>query len=135
MSTDPCLSLEKSVSSFALNEYYEKAYDLVLSGKARDAFNLEKEPAAMRDRYGHTTFGQGALLARRLIEAGTRFVQLNWPAVANGNPEVDAWDTHAANFGPLKNLHCPILDKALSALIEDMDQRGLFEDTLSGRRR
>jgi len=122
--------LEKSVSSFALNEYYEKAYDLVLSGKARDAFNLEKEPAAMRDRYGRTTFGQGALLARRLIEAGTRFVQLNWPAVANGNPEVDAWDTHAANFGPLKNLHCPVLDKALSALIEDMDQRGLFEDTL-----
>ena len=122
--------LEKAVSSFALNEYYEKAYDLVLSGKARDAFDLNKETDQVRDRYGRTTFGQSALLARRLIEAGTRFVQVNWPSVANGNPEETAWDTHAANFGPLKNLHCPVLDKALSALIEDMDQRGLFQDTL-----
>jgi hypothetical protein len=122
--------LDKAVSSYALNEYYGKAYDLVLSGKARDAFDLSKEPDKVRDRYGRTTFGQGALLCRRLIEAGTRFVQLNWPAVANGNPEIDAWDTHAANFGPLKNLHCPILDRSLSALIEDMDQRGMFADTL-----
>ena len=122
--------LEQAVSSYALNEYYEKAYDLVLSGKARDAFDLNKESAKVRDRYGRTTFGQGALLSRRLIEAGTRFVQLNWPAVANGNPEVDAWDTHAANFGPLKNLHCPVLDRGLSALIEDMDQRGLLKETL-----
>ena len=122
--------LEKAVSGYALNEYYEKAYDLVLSGKARDAFDLTKETEKVRDRYGRTTFGQGALLARRLVEAGTRFVQLNWPAVANGNPEVDSWDTHAANFGPLKNLHCPVLDRSLSALIEDLDQRGLFKDTL-----
>jgi len=122
--------LDAAVSSYALNEYYEKAYDLVLSGKARDAFDLNKESDKVRDRYGRNTFGQGALLTRRLIEAGTRFVQLNWPAVANGNPEVDAWDTHAANFGPLKNLHCPVLDRGLSALIEDFDQRGLFKDTL-----
>ncbi len=84
----------------------------------------------MRDRYGRTTFGQGALLSRRLIEAGTRFVQLNWPSVANGDPETTAWDTHASNFGPLKNLHCPVLDRSLSALIEDMDQRGMFAETL-----
>ena len=122
--------LEKAVSAYALNEYYDKAYDLVLSGKARDAFDLTKEPDKVRDRYGRTTFGQGALLARRLIEAGTRFVQLNWPSVANGDPETTAWDTHAANFGPLKNLHCPVLDRSLSALIEDMDQRGMFADTL-----
>jgi len=116
--------LDKAVSSFALNEYYEKAYDLVLSGKARDAFDLAKEPSKTRDRYGRHTFGQSCLMARRLIEAGTRFVQVNWPSVANGNPETDAWDTHAANFGPLKNLHCPKLDRALSALLDDMDQRG-----------
>jgi hypothetical protein len=127
---DSMPELEKAVSSYALNEYYEKAYDLVLSGKAREAFDLNKEPDKVRERYGRTTFGQGALLARRLVEAGTRFVQLNWPAVANGDPTVDAWDTHAANFGPLKNLHCPILDRTLSALIEDLDQRGLFQDTL-----
>ena len=84
----------------------------------------------MREKYGRTTFGQGALLARRLIEAGTRFVQLNWPSVANGNPEVDAWDTHFSNFKPLKNLHCPVLDKALSGLLEDMHDRGLLKETL-----
>src|SRR5213083_281096 len=122
--------LEKAVSSTAVDEYYAKAYDLVLSGKARSAFDLEQEPVAVRERYGRTTFGQGALLARRLVEAGTRLVQLNWPAVANGNPEVDAFDTHAANFGPLKNLHCPILDRTLSALLEDLDQRGLLNETL-----
>src|SRR5712692_898251 len=122
--------LDKAVSSYALNEYYAKAYDLVLSGKAREAFDLTKESDKVRDRYGRTTFGQGALLTRRLIEAGTRFVQLNWPSVANGDPETTAWDTHAANFGPLKNLHCPVLDKTLSALLEDMDQRGMLAETL-----
>jgi hypothetical protein len=122
--------LEKAVSSYALDEYYQKAYSLLLSGKARAAFDLEQEKPETRERYGRTTFGQGALLARRLVEAGTRFVQVNWPAVANGDPLVDAWDTHAANFGPLKNLHCPILDKALSALLEDMGQRGLLKETL-----
>ena len=122
--------LEKAVESSALNEYYEKAYDLVLSGKARAAFDLEQEPDAVRDRYGRHTFGQSVLMARRLIEAGTRFVQVNWPAVANGNPEIDAWDTHAANFGPLRNLHCPKLDQSLSALLEDMSQRGLLDETL-----
>ncbi len=122
--------LEKAVGQHALDEYYERAYDLVLSGKARAAFDLEQEPVAVRERYGRTTFGQGALMARRLVEAGTRFVQLNWPSVANGNPETTAWDTHAANFGPLKNLHCPVLDQALSALLEDMDDRGLLDETL-----
>ena len=57
----------------------------MLSGKARDAFDLAKEPDKVRERYGRTTFGQGMLLSRRLIEAGTRFVQMNWPAVANGD--------------------------------------------------
>jgi uncharacterized protein (DUF1501 family) len=57
-------------------------------------------------------------------------VQTNWPAVANGDPTVDAWDTHAANFGPLRNLHCPKLDSGLSALLEDLDERGLLKETL-----
>lgn len=122
--------LENAVGEFAVDEYYENAFDLVLSGKARNAFDLSQEASKVRERYGHTTFGQGALLARRLIEAGTRFVQLNWPAVANGNPELDAWDTHAANFKPLKNLHCPVLDQSLSALLEDMHDRGLLDETL-----
>src|SRR5206468_10233869 len=110
--------------------YYGRAFDLILSGRARDAFDLTKEPAAVRDRYGRTTFGQSCLLARRLVEAGTRVVQVNWPAVANGNPQVDAFDTHAANLGPLKNLHCPKLDSGLPALIADLDERGLLKDTV-----
>ena len=57
-------------------------------------------------------------------------MQVNWPAVANGDPTVDAWDTHSSNFGPLKNLHCPILDRALSALLADLSERGLLKDTL-----
>jgi uncharacterized protein (DUF1501 family) len=122
--------LERAVESSAIDKYYQKAFDLVLSGRARQAFDLSREPDTIRDRYGRHTFGQGALLARRLIEAGTRFVQLNWPAVANGDPKTDAWDTHAANFGPLKNLHCPKLDSAVSSLLEDLSLRGLLEDTL-----
>ena len=89
-----------------------------------------KNLTEMRDRYGQHTFGQSVLLARRLIEAGTRFVQVNWPSVANGDPLTTAWDTHAANFGPLKDLHCPKLDRTLSALLEDLHQRGLLDETL-----
>jgi hypothetical protein len=122
--------MEKAISGYALDRYYEKAFDLILSGRAREAFDLSKEDEKVRDRYGRHTFGQGCLLARRLIEAGTRFVQMNWPSVANGDPNTDAWDTHAANFGPLRNLHCPKLDSGLSALLEDLDQRGLLKDTL-----
>ena len=114
--------IEKAVSEYALDTYDQKALELVISGRARKAFNLDEEKPELRDKYGRHTFGQSLLLARRLIEAGTRVVQVNWPAVANGNPTVDAWDTHAANFGPLKNLHCPKLDSALPALL---DRHGL----------
>ena len=122
--------VEKAVRSSAVDEYYEKAFSLILSGRARDAFQLDSEPDVVRERYGRHTFGQSLLLARRLIAAGTRFVQVNWPAVANGNPTVDAWDTHAANFGPLRDLHCPKLDGGLSALVNDLEARGLLDDTL-----
>jgi hypothetical protein len=127
---DQMPDMEKAVEKYALDSYYRKAFDLVSSGRARNAFDLAQEPDKLRDRYGRHTFGQGLLLARRLIEAGTRFVQVNWPAVANGNPTVDAWDTHAANFAPLRDLHCPKLDSGLSALLEDMEQRGMLKETM-----
>jgi uncharacterized protein (DUF1501 family) len=127
---DAMPEIEKAVQEHALDEYAQKALSLVISGKARNAFDLEQEKAEVRDRYGRHTFGQSLLLARRLIEAGTRVVQVNWPAVANGNPTVDAWDTHADNFGPLKNLHCPKLDSGLPTLIADLDARGLLQDTI-----
>jgi len=127
---DAMPEIEKAVENYALDSYYQKAFDLILSGRARDAFDLSKEDDKMRDRYGRHTFGQGCLMARRLIEAGTKFVQMNWPSVANGDPLTTAWDTHAANFGPLRNLHCPKLDSGVSTLLEDLDQRGLLKETL-----
>src|SRR5947207_13899649 len=76
------------------------------------------------------TFGQSLLVARRLIEAGSRFVQVNWPAVANGDPNTDAWDCHAGILKPVRDLHGPKLDSALSSLVEDLHERGMDKDTL-----
>jgi uncharacterized protein (DUF1501 family) len=122
--------VEKAVQRFALNKYYEQAYNLILSGRARKAFDLSEEPAALRDRYGRHTFGQSVLLARRLVEAGTRFVQVNWPSVANGEPSLTSWDTHYSTMRALKELHCPKLDSALSTLLADLHDRGLLKETL-----
>ena len=115
--------IDKAVSEYALNSYYEKALDLVISGRARKAFDLEQEKPETRDRYGRHTFGQSLLMARRLIEAGSRVVQVNWPAVANGNTTVDAFDTHAETSAA-EELHCPKLDQALPTLIADLRRAG-----------
>lgn len=120
--------LEKATSKYELKEYYGKALSLVLSGKARDAFDLTKEKAEMRDRYGRTTFGQCCLLARRLIEAGTRVVQVNWPKVANSDNH--SWDVHVGLSNRMKNQAGPMFDAGISALLGDMDERGLLSDTL-----
>ncbi|MGE3808179.1 MAG: DUF1501 domain-containing protein [Gemmataceae bacterium] len=122
--------IDRQVSHFALDEYYDKAFTLILSGRAKKAFNLNEEAPATRERYGRHTFGQSLLLARRLIEAGSRFVQVNWPAVANGDPNNDAWDCHAGILKPVRDLHGPKLDSGLSALVEDLAMRGLLDDTL-----
>src|SRR5262245_23154104 len=121
-------AMEKAVSKYDLDEYYGKALGLVISGRARNAFDLKQEPAAMRERYGKTTFGQSCLLARRLIEAGTRFVQVNWPKVANSDNH--SWDVHEGLSNRMKNQPAPMLDAALSSLIADLDDRGLLNETL-----
>lgn len=120
--------LEKATSKFEIKENYGKALSLVLSGKAREAFDLTKEKAETRDRYGKTTFGQCCLLARRLIEAGTRVVQVNWPKVANSDNH--SWDVHSGLSARMKGQSAPMFDAGLSALIGDMDERGLLKDTL-----
>jgi uncharacterized protein (DUF1501 family) len=120
--------LEQAIKKYDLDEYYSKALSLVISGRARNAFDLAQEPATMRDRYGRNTFGQSCLLARRLIEAGTRFVEVNWPKVANSDNH--SWDTHAGLSKRLKNQAAPLLDAGLSALIADLDERGLLKETL-----
>lgn len=120
--------IEKAVGKYELNSYYDKALGLVLSGRAREAFNLRAEKESTRERYGKNTFGQCLLLARRLVEAGTRFVEVNWPKVANSDNH--SWDVHVGLSKRMKDQAAPMLDKGLSALFEDLDQRGMLKDTL-----
>jgi hypothetical protein len=120
--------LDKAVADYKLDEYYERALDLVISGRAREAFALDREPAKLRDTYGRDTFGQSLLLARRLVEAGTRVVEVVWPKFANSDNH--SWDHHVGLDKRMKNQSAPMLDRGLSAFIADMDERGLLEDTL-----
>ena len=120
--------IDKAVAPYHLNEYYDRALNLIVSGRAREAFTIESEPDAIRDRYGRNTFGQSCLLARRLVEAGTRVVEVIWPKVANSDNH--SWDHHTGLTKRMKEQSGPMLDQGLSALIEDLDQRGLLADTL-----
>jgi hypothetical protein len=113
--------------------YYGQAYSLISSPRVLRAFRLEDEPPTARERYGLTRWGQSCLLARRLIEAGTRFVQVNWPAGSDTEPAPGpdgSWDTHRNNFPMLRNWRCPVFDRSLSALLEDLAVRGLLDETL-----
>jgi hypothetical protein len=103
-----------------LANYYEQATDLVTSPQARKAFHLQSESAAMRERYGQTSIGQCALLARRLVEAGCRFIGI----------EHGSWDTHTDNFTSHAKALVPPTDRAFSALVNDLDERGLLDETL-----
>jgi hypothetical protein len=104
----------------AMSTYYQKAYDLVASPAARKGFDITSEPAALREAYGYTSLGQCALLARRLIEAGCRFV-----GVDHGG-----WDAHSTIFPSLQKDMLPHVDRAFSTLVNDLEQRGLLESTL-----
>jgi uncharacterized protein (DUF1501 family) len=120
--------LERAVASYNLPTYYSAALNLVLSGRARSAFDLSQEPARIRERYGRNTFGQCCLLARRLVEAGTRVVEVNWPKVANSDNH--SWDVHVGLPERMRRQSAPMLDAGLSALISDLDDRGLLAETL-----
>jgi uncharacterized protein (DUF1501 family) len=121
-------AVEKAIAKYDVDEYYGKALGLVLSGRARDAFDLKKESSQLRDRYGRNTFGQCCMLARRLIEAGTRFVEINWPKVANSDNH--SWDVHTGLSKRMKDQAAPLLDAGLSTLLADLDERGLLAETL-----
>ncbi len=115
-----------------LDAYQAEALDMILSPKTRGAFDVSREPAAMHDRYGRSEMGQVLLLSRRLIEAGVRFVTAN----AVSNPEntrlspFQIWDTHFDHFRLYNDNLMPELDRALSALISDLAERGLLDETL-----
>ncbi len=120
--------INKAVESYQLDDYYDRALSLIVSGRAREAFNLKEESDDIRDKYGRNTFGQSCLLARRLVEAGTRVVEVIWPKVANSDNH--SWDHHKDLSKRMKNQSAPMLDGGLSALIEDLDERGMLEETL-----
>ncbi len=111
---------------------YQQAYGLLMEPSARAAFDLTQETPAVRAKYGRTVFGQSALLARRLVEAGVPYVQLNY----SRHPEAITpgfefgWDTHIYNFELLQDQHCPTFDRGFTALLEDLHERGLIDDTL-----
>ena len=103
-----------------LDTFYQKAYQLMTSKKAKQAFDITRESPKTRDDYGMTSIGQCLLLSRRLVEAGCRFV-----SIENGH-----WDTHRKNTYSLRELLCPSFDQAVPAFLNDMEQRGLLEKTL-----
>jgi hypothetical protein len=126
--TEAMPEIEKAVESYNLDSYYDQALNLIVSGRAREAFDLTRETEKVRDLYGRNTFGQSCLLARRLVEAGTRVVEVVWPKVANSDNH--SWDHHVGLTKRMKEQSGPMLDTGFAALIEDLDQRGLLADTL-----
>lgn len=106
----------------------QAAYTLLSSPKIREALDVQREPAAVREEYGMTMFGQAALAARRLVEAGSKFVSVFWDPV--GPYGISVWDTHANHYPRLKDYLLPVFDQTYPALIRDLDQRGLLDETL-----
>lgn len=122
-------TIASSGSIEQLNQHGQRAFDLLTSGRSRKAFDLNLEAPTVRDRYGRSRFAQSILLARRLVEAGVSLVQVNWTRIKD-QPNGGGWDTHAKHNEASKNLLMPIMDQAYSALIEDLDARGLLDETL-----
>jgi hypothetical protein len=122
---------EASEDARLLEENFHTAFRLMTSEQARAAFDLAREPDSVRERYGMNRFGQCCLLARRLVEAGVRFVTIN--TFLTVFDEI-TWDIHGSkpftSIEGMKDIVCPMYDQAYSALIEDLDQRGLLGDTL-----
>jgi hypothetical protein len=108
----------------------QQAFDLLRSDRSRRAFDLDREPAAVRDGYGRSQFGQSVLLARRLIEAGVSLVQVNWYRGPNEPSDNPCWDSHVNEPERLKTVLLPPTDQAFSALLDDLSSRGMLDDTL-----
>lgn len=124
--------LDDTIQSSIASNYLEEsrqAIRLLSASAGKGAFDLSSEPDAVRDRYGRTRYAQSVLLSRRLVEAGASIVRINWTRIAD-KPNGGGWDTHASHAQASKDFLMPIMDHAYSALLEDLDQRGLLDTTL-----
>jgi hypothetical protein len=122
-------AVDGSPDAAKLDRFNRRAFDILTSSRVQQAFDLSHESDALRNRYGANFFGQSCLMARRLVEAGTRFVQIKW----YDGPAWDAWDVHGADLGGMVRMEqhlCPRFDQGLTALLEDLDQHGLLASTL-----
>ncbi|HND55295.1 MAG TPA: DUF1501 domain-containing protein, partial [Pirellulaceae bacterium] len=122
-------SLPQAAAVRGYDIHAQKALDLLSGSKSREAFDINKESAETRDRYGRSRFAQSILLARRLVESGVSLVQINWTRIKD-QPNQGGWDTHAKHNESLKKLLMPMADQCFSALLEDLEQRGLLDETL-----
>jgi hypothetical protein len=127
--------LDTSAAARGLDDYYGKALAMLNSHRLRDAFNLSAEPEKLRDAYGRHTYGQSLLLARRLVEAGTKFITVYFSDGIGGQSTTSGgWDTHGFNnthmYPIVEKYHLPITDQTLPTLLTDLDERGLLDTTL-----
>jgi Protein of unknown function (DUF1501) len=127
--------MDYSAQARGFDGYYDKAMAMLQSTRLRDAFNLAAEPDKSRDAYGRTTYGQGCLLARRLVEAGTKFVTVYFSDTIGGQrTDGGGWDTHGFNntrmYPIVEQYHLPMTEQTLPTLLIDLDERGLLEETL-----
>jgi hypothetical protein len=122
-------ALEDRASVQAMDAHYDRAFSLLAAPEVTRAFDLSQEPRSMRERYGMNIHGQSVLQARRLVEAGVPIVTVFWPNDGITNVSV-YWDTHNRNFIDLKDRLCPVTDRAFSALLDDLQERGLLDETL-----
>jgi hypothetical protein len=127
--------LDRSVQAQGFDDYYEKAIAMLTSEKVRAAFDIESEPDEVRDRYGRTTYGQSCLLARRLVEAGVKFVTVYFSRSIGGRRiNEGGWDTHGFDdtrmYKIVDKYQHPITDQTLPTLLDELEERGLLDETL-----
>lgn len=122
-------NIERAGATGKFDQQTEQAFNLLTGTSARNAFEIEQESEETRNRYGRNRFGQSVLLARRMVEAGVSLVQVNWTRVEDVKNN-GSWDTHSNHFADLKNHLMPRMDMACSALLQDLQDRGLLDETL-----
>lgn len=127
--------LDYAAEARGFDDYYGRAINMLTSERVRKAFDLSAEPEAIREKYGRTDYGQGCLLARRLVESGVKFVTVYFSnSIGGRSTENGGWDTHGFDntrmFPIVEKRHLPITEQTLPTLLDDLDERGLLQDTL-----